>query len=42
MKIVQINTFPYKSTGHIMMNIHKILAEQGYDSLCLLGTGKTS
>ena len=40
MKIVQINTFPYKSTGHIMMNIHKILAEQGYDSYVCWGRGR--
>ena len=40
MKIVQINTFNYKSTGHIMMNIHKILTEQGYDSYVCWGRGR--
>lgn len=32
MKIVQINTFPYKATGSIMMNIHNYLLTQGIDS----------
>ena len=40
MKIVQINTFPYKATGHIMMDIHKILTEQGYDSYVCWGRGR--
>lgn len=42
MKIVQINTFPYKATGHIMMDIHKILTEQGYDSYVCWGRGRTA
>lgn len=42
MKIVQINTFPYKATGHIMMDIHKILVEQGYDSYVCWGRGRLS
>lgn len=40
MKIVQINTFPYKATGHIMMDIHKILTEQGYESYVCWGRGR--
>lgn len=40
MKIVQINTFPYKATGHIMMDIHEILTEQGYDSYVCWGRGR--
>ncbi|WP_455937184.1 glycosyltransferase [Gemella morbillorum] len=42
MKVVQINTFPYKSTGHIMMNIHRVLAEQGHDSYVCWGRGRVS
>lgn len=42
MKIVQINTFPYKATGHIMMDIHKILTEQGYDSYVCWGRGRSA
>ena len=42
MKIVQINTFPYKATGHIMMDIHKILTEQGYDSYVCWGRGRAA
>lgn len=40
MKVVQINTFPYKATGHIMMDLHKILTEQGYDSYVCWGRGR--
>ena len=40
MKIVQINTFSNKSTGTIMMNIHKQLLETGYDSYVVWGRGR--
>lgn len=40
MKIVQINTFPYKATGSIMMSIHKMLLEQGHDSYVVWGRGR--
>lgn len=42
MKVVQINTFPTKATGHIMMNIHKILTDNGYDSYVCWGRGRDS
>ena len=42
MKVVQINTFPTKATGHIMMNIHKILIDSGYDSYVCWGRGRDS
>lgn len=42
MKVVQINTFPYKATGHIMMNIHSLLQEHGYDSYVCWGRGRPS
>lgn len=42
MKIIQINTFPYKATGHIMMNIHNVLTEQGYESYVCWGRGRES
>ena len=40
MKIVQINTFSNKSTGTIMMNIHKELLNEGYDSYVIWGRGR--
>lgn len=40
MKIVQINTFSNKSTGTIMMNIHKKLLSEGYDSYVVWGRGR--
>lgn len=40
MKIVQINTFPYKATGSIMMGIHKLLLENGHDSYVVWGRGR--
>lgn len=40
MKIVQINTFPYKATGNIMMSIHSRLQELGYDSYVVWGRGR--
>lgn len=42
MKVVQINTFPYKATGHIMMNIHSLLQKRGYDSYVCWGRGRTA
>jgi glycosyltransferase involved in cell wall biosynthesis len=42
MKIVQINTFPYKATGHIMLNIHKALVEEGHESYVCWGRGRAS
>lgn len=42
MKIVQINTFSNKSTGTLMMNIHKKLLEEGYDSYVVWGRGRKS
>lgn len=40
MKIVQINTFPNKAPGTIMMNIHKELLEQGHESYVVWGRGR--
>lgn len=40
MKVVQINTFPYKATGSIMMSIHKMLLENGQDSYVVWGRGR--
>lgn len=40
MKIVQINTFPYKATGAIMLNIHRALLENGEDSYVVWGRGR--
>lgn len=40
MRIVQINTFPYKATGNIMMNIHHLLTEAGHDSYVVWGRGR--
>lgn len=42
MKIIQINTFPYKATGHIMLNIHHILNSEGYDSYVCWGRGRNA
>ena len=42
MKIVQINTFPYKATGSIMMGIHEMLLENGFDSYVVWGRGRDS
>ena len=42
MKIVQINTFSNKSTGTIMMSIHKRLQELGHDSYVVWGRGRNS
>ena len=40
MKVVQINTFPNKATGNIMMNIHKYLIENGHESYVVWGRGR--
>lgn len=40
MKVVQINTFPNKATGNIMMNIHKYLMENGHESYVVWGRGR--
>ncbi len=40
MRIVQINTFPNKSTGSIMLNIHRLLSEAGHDSYVVWGRGR--
>lgn len=40
MKIVQINTFPSKATGSIMMNLHKQMQKQGIDSYVVWGRGR--
>ena len=40
MKIVQINTFPYKATGTIMMGIHKLPLENGHESYVVWGRGR--
>lgn len=42
MKVVQINTFSYKSTGTIMMNIHKELQKNGIESYVVWGRGRES
>lgn len=42
MKIVQINTFPYKATGNIMMSIHNRLLELGHDSYVVWGRGRNA
>lgn len=40
MKVVQINTFSYKATGNIMMNIHRLLRAAGHDSYVCWGRGR--
>ena len=40
MKIVQINSFSNGSTGNIMMNIHKELEKEGYESYVVWGRGR--
>ncbi|MFR4588846.1 MAG: glycosyltransferase [Eisenbergiella sp.] len=40
MKIVQINTFPYKATGSIMMSIHNKLQEMDHESYVVWGRGR--
>lgn len=41
-KVVQINTFPHKATGAIMLSIHKQLQESGWDSYVAWGRGRKS
>lgn len=40
MKIIQINSVPYGSTGSIMMNIHKMLEKKGHESYVVWGRGR--
>ena len=40
MRIVHINTFPYKATGTIMLNIHHALEKNGYESYVVWGRGR--
>ncbi|HWT76046.1 MAG TPA: glycosyltransferase [Mobilitalea sp.] len=40
MKIIQINTFPYKATGSIMMNLHRLMQNQGIESYAVWGRGR--
>ena len=40
MKIVQINTFPYKATGAIMMNLHELMKRKGMISYVIWGRGR--
>lgn len=40
MKIVQINQFSYKAAGNIMMNLHKSMLAQGFDSYVVWGRGR--
>lgn len=40
MRILQINTFPYKATGSLMMSIHEELKNQGIDSYVVWGRGR--
>ena len=40
MRIIQINTFPHKATGNIMMSIHNALLECGADSYVVWGRGR--
>lgn len=42
MRIVQINTFPNKATGKIMMHIHNQLLKLGHDSYVIWGRGRKS
>lgn len=40
MKILQINTFPYKATGNIMLSIHRALKEASIESYVVWGRGR--
>ena len=42
MKVVQINTFPYKATGNIMMSIHDELLNCGIESYVVWGRGRSA
>lgn len=39
-RVVHINTFPYKATGNIMLNIHAGLQREGYFSYVIWGRGR--
>ena len=39
MRIVQINTFPYKATGAIMLGIHQLLLQNRNESFVVWGVG---
>lgn len=39
MRILQINTFPYKATGNIMLNLHDVLLKNNIDSYVVWGRG---
>lgn len=38
--VIQINTFPYKATGSIMMNLHRAMLEKGINSYVVWGRGR--
>lgn len=40
MKVVQINTFPYKATGSLMLSIHNNLLKSGDESYVVWGRGR--
>lgn len=40
--IVQINTFPHKATGNIMLNLHQLLTDNGYNSYVVWGRGRNA
>lgn len=40
MKVIQINTFPNKATGSIMMNLHNLSRENGIESYVVWGRGR--
>ena len=42
MKIVQINTFPYKSTGNIMLSIQRKLLAENVECYSIWGRGRKS
>ena len=40
MKVVQINTFPYKATGNIMLSLHDKLLKENEESYVIWGRGR--
>lgn len=40
MRVVHINTFPYKATGQIMFQVHNYLIESGEESYVVWGRGR--
>lgn len=40
MRVVQINTFPHKATGNIMLQIHHLLRKLGHESYVVWGRGR--